>query len=269
MRRTPILTAMLWTATAGACGDPQPAIIDASISDGPTFDAAVDAPAVTLTYAATLAMAAECGGATTPATLAVRNDGTAAVTVTALDATAGFTVAATLPLAIAAGQEVTITVTPPAAVIGTDRGGTEVTGTLTLTTAEAGALASTVTLTSAITGANLELVDGAGTAMSTLTMGGTSVCPAPGFVGIRNSGNAPATIGVSVTSSSPFTFGSFASDVVMPGMTIDHQLSVFTFGPCEGTGTVEYAASGSVCTTTPAVLNVSYSIVGSSSCFCS
>lgn len=269
MRRTPILTAMLWTATAGACGDENPAIIDATIADGPAFDAAVDAPTVNLTYPTTLALGAECGGATTSADFMIENAGSTAVTVTTLAATAGFTVVASLPMTLAAGQSVAVTVTPPAAVIGTDRGGTTVTGTLTVTTAEAGALATTVALTSTITGANLELVDGGGAAISTLTMGGTSVCPAPGFVGIRNSGNAPATIGVSVTSSSPFTFGSFASDIVMPGGTIDHQLSVFTFGPCEGTGTVEYSASGSVCTTTPAVLNVSYSIVGSSSCFCS
>lgn len=269
MRRAPILTAMLWTSAALGCGDPAAPIIDAGIVDGVTFDAVVDAPAVMLTYAARVDLAAECGGAVTPATLTVRNDGGADVTITGLDATAGFTLDASLPLALATGAEVAITVTPPAAVIGTDRGGTEVTGALTITTAEAGALPATVALVSAIHGANLELVDTLGAPLATLTMGGTSACPSPATVGIRNTGDGPATIGVSVASSSPFTFGSFASDVVGPGQTISHQIGVFVLGGCEGTGTVEYTAGGAVCTTTPAVLNVSYSMVGTSSCFCS
>lgn len=272
MSRTPILTAMLWTsAVAGAvgCDDPAPAIVDAAGIDGPGFDATtIDAAPPALTFASTLAMTAACGGAATDATLTITNVAAQPVTITALDLTGGFTLDVALPATIAGGADRTITVSPPAAVIGTDVGGATVTGTLTITADVGGALAP-IDLTSTVIGANLALVDAAGQPQAAVALDTADAsCPAPRAIFIHNGGNAPASLFASGASN--FTVGGFTpSSDVAAGATVSTDLAVLTFGTCTASETVTYQVTGTVCSVTPLALAASFNIAGSSACFCS
>ncbi|MCE9573700.1 MAG: hypothetical protein K8W52_11135 [Deltaproteobacteria bacterium] len=274
MSRTPFLSAVLWTTIgAASCGGgtsfPDASSIDATSTDATTIDAVViDAVPPAITFPADLAFTATCGGAAPAVTLEIQNVTAADVTITAADATGGFQVATALPLTIAANSSATIALTPPGAVIGTDRGGQTKVGTLTLT-ADRGGLPPTVALTSTIIGANLEFVDAAGQPVSATTLTTTDgSCPAPAAVFIHNSGNAPATL--SAGGASHFTQSFFSpSSIVAGGETITHNLGLFTLGPCSGSDTLTYFVQGQVCAPDVLAMPASYNITGTSSCFCS
>ncbi|MEZ4400182.1 MAG: hypothetical protein R3B06_09195 [Kofleriaceae bacterium] len=278
MTRTPVLTAMLWTTVGGAmigCGGSSAPIIDAAITDSQPLDGqevvdapSVDAPTAPLTYAATLTMSATCGGATTAGTLTITNTSAATVTITDITATGGFS-PIFKPTTIDAGLSITIDVVPPDAVIGTDRGGDMVTGTLTIASDAAGAL-PTVALTSVVHGANLGFVDAAGNPISQLALtSATAECPTPATVYIKNTGNETAQLFQSGASN--FSTGGFMpSSDVAPGATVTQDIRVLTFGGCTASETVVYnVVSGPSCDSGAPGLPVTFNIAGSSSCFCS
>ena len=271
MSRTPVLTAMLWTSVGTAalgCGEVTTPIVDAAAFDARPVDAeTVDGPPPALSYAASLQMRAECGGVTEAATLTIDNVAGQAVTITSFDTTGGFFIKTATPIAIAVGQQLQLVVTPPAAVIGTDRGGAEVTGTLTITADLGGALAP-VALSSTIVGANLELVDAASQPIAAIALDSLDAsCPASQTVFVRNQGNADVDLFVSGGSS--FTLGGFSPSSTVPaGGAVSHDVFVQTFGGCAGSETFTYQATGLVCTDPPA-LQASFNIAGTSVCFCS
>lgn len=276
MSRTPYLSCALWStvstlalASAG-CGDDELIFADARVIDATVVDAAAaDASLAMATFPATLTTTATCGVAV-PATadVAVMNTGSEPLIIASATATGGFTVTTTTPLTIAPGASATLTVRPPAAVIGTDVGGTTKTGMLAFVTNETGAPTRTVALSATVNGANLALVDNAGAALPAIMFTSGSGCPVSQEVFLRNTGNLAAT--VTSPSASGFGFGGFSpSAVVGAGETINQPVSVSTLGPCTGTATVSYQATGTICTTLPVTLNASFTISGQSSCFCS
>jgi hypothetical protein len=273
MSRTPVLTAMLWGVAMGCGGDSAP-IVDAASIDAPpvdglvAIDAPIDGPPPAVNLATALAMDATCGGGTTTADLVITNVAGAAVIVTAIDVGGGFFTKTALPLTIPIGDQVSVTVYPPSAVIGTDRGGATVTGTLTVTT-DLGGAPPPVTLTSTIIGANLALVDSGGQALTQVALdSATAACPPPTPVFVRNTGNAAADLFTSGASN--FVIGGFTPSSTVPaGGVVSAELSVSTFSECAGSETISYQATGAVCTATPLALAASFNITGTSVCFCS
>lgn len=273
MSRTPVLTAMLWTSVGTAalgCGEVSAPIVDAAALDARPIDAeaTVDGPPPALSFAAGLQMRAECGGLTEAATLTIDNVAGQAVTITNIATTGGFFVKTATPIAIAVGQQLQLVVTPPAAVVGTDRGGAEIIGTLTIT-ADVGGELPPVELKSTIVGANLDLVDAASQPIAAIALDSPdATCPAPQTVFVRNQGNADANLFVSGASS--FGFGGFSPSSTVPaGGMVSQDVTVLSFnGGCTGSETITYQATGLVCTDPPA-LQASFNIAGSSFCFCS
>jgi len=269
MSRTPLLTTLLWTsvgvATLAACSNDAAPIFDAA-----SIDSAVDAEVGAIArYATTVDTTATCG-VVMPDTveLTVFNDGNAPLTISAATATGGFTVTTTLPLEIAPGASGALTVRPPAAVVGTDRGGTSKTGLLTFTTNTA-VQGAAVTLTSVVQGANLSFENSAGEAITGVNLTVASGCPAPQAVFIRNTGNLEAQV-TNVSASGTFSVGQLSpSSTVAPGSTINHDVGPFTFSACSGTSMVTYQVTGTVCTATPLTLTTTLNVTGQSSCFCS
>lgn len=121
-------------------------------------------------YSATGAFTAfsvQCGATPAGQTITVRNDATALgqLLVTQITTTGKFTVSPATLGAIAAGGSATLTVTPNAAVIGTDRGGTSDTGTLTFKTNDPAFANVSYALTRGVHGANLRYVQNVGSAV--------------------------------------------------------------------------------------------------------
>ena len=270
MSRTPALTAVLWTTvalTGVGCDDNDPAIVDAAPADAPAVDSqSIDAATPAVTFLTTAAMQSVCGGGTTSNELLITNVTATDVTLT-IAVTGGFNHDTKGSLTVPASGTATLTLTAPDAVIGTDLGGSTKTGVLTLT-ADVGGPLPTVALTSTVIGANLTIGDEAGPATTIALQSATSSCPAPRAVFVRNSGNSSTTIFSSGASN--FALGSLSpSSDVAAGGSISQSISAFTFSACTGSEQLTYSVSGSVCTTTPLVLSASYTIAGSSSCFCS
>ncbi|HVK76341.1 MAG TPA: hypothetical protein VM734_23610 [Kofleriaceae bacterium] len=261
MRRVPLLSCVLWTSLAVGCGDDEPIFVDAA-------PPALDASLATAEFAATLTMEADCGVASPPTVdLTITNTGTEPLVVSGASATGGFTVTTAEPLTIAPAGTGVLTVRPPAAVIGTDLGGTTKTGVLSFTTNETGAPTRTVDLASTINGANLVLADREDQPLTMLSFAAASGCPAPTTVRVRNTGNRDASL--DDPSASGFGFGGFSPSSFVPAQgSVQHTVSVFTLGPCSGTATVSYEATGTVCTA-PLALPTTFTLPGSSGCFCS
>lgn len=275
MRRAPLLSCALWstvtTATLlGGCGEDEQVFVDAAGIDARAIDAVeADASLAVAAFPASLTTSAACGVAV-PATtdVTVMNTGTQDLVIASASASGGFTVTTATPITITPGASAALTVRPPASVIGTDVGGSTKTGVLSFVTNETGAPTRTVALEVTVDGANLALVDGAGAPLASVMFTATSSCPSTQEISIRNTGNSGAT--VQLPSASGFGFAGFSpSSAVGPGETIISYVDVFTLSPCNGTATVMYQASGTVCTTLPLTLSASFAIAGQSSCFCS
>ncbi len=244
------LSRMLWTlagASAAACGR-------LGFDDGTP-------PA--LSVPATLRLATECGVAPATYPLEIVNTGATIIRIDDVEAAGGFAITDALPLEIAPGDGVTLAVRPPAAVIGTDRGGATKAGALTLITSDG---AYTVELAADVLGANIDITDVGGQPL-TLTFSGPQ-CPAPITAMVLNSGNRSASI--EMPSASAFRLTGFASgDLLVPGGT-STALGVrpYTSSACASAETITFVVTGSVCTTTPVVLQASFNLSGSSSCAC-
>jgi len=248
---------------------PDAAIPDTTSPDAP--DAAPAGPALSLSSVPTLSSA--CGD-TQPATVGVMitNTGGSDLVIGA-EVTGGFSIATTLPLTIGAGATAAVSIRPPLAVIGTDRGGTIKSGTLTVTTNEPGSAPRVVELAATVIGANLEIADLAGHAGVSMTADGK--CPDPGTVVLRNTGNRPITISAPRTSSSSapsFAFNGFSGGTLQAGDSTAQQIKVLTENNCSGADNINYDISetaGPVCTSGPTVsAPASYDITGLSFCSC-
>jgi hypothetical protein len=243
---------LLWISASVACGrvsfDPIELIGRAVIPDSLDFNS-------------------RCGAQTgTTASIDIANDGDGELDVFSASADNGFTVITSLPLTIAPGERATIDVQAPAAVIGTDVPGGLKTGTLTLTTNDA---LHTVDLISTVTGAELAVTSAMmpGNPLVLDFQGSSGACPNVKGAIIENTGDADANVMISAGSGVALT--GFASGVLPPGGNSSFTLRAITNGPCSGVGTVTYVATGDICSTTPTVLQATFTITGSSSCLCS
>ena len=259
MTRSRTLSLVLWSSLAGACGgDGVGHLADAPPSTG--------TPVASL--ATTLATMAECGVAVPDGVdLTVTNTGTADLVISAATADSGFTVTTTLPLTIAAGAHASVTVQPPASVIGTDIGGATKTGTLTLDTNESAAPTHTVSLTATVLGANIAFTDANGAPLTPMLTGTSGACPAPLAVFIHNSGTEAVTVGAG--SASGFAFDGFSGGAVAAGGVVMQDIRTFTQGGCSGAAAIVYPLTGTACTGPTVTLQATFNITGTSSCFCS
>jgi hypothetical protein len=214
-----------------------------------------------------LALTTACGGTPGVFALPIANIGGAPLVIQDASATGGFVIATALPLTIAAGAAQELRVSPPAAVIGTDLGGATKLGVLSIVTNEPGAAAHDVALTATVIGANLEITDAAKMPVALTFSAASGLCPAPQSVFLRNTGNEVAIVDAGMASS--FVMSGFSGGAIDPGGAMTVGVRVLTASACAGADQVTYTVTGTVCTTTPAVLQASYNITGASSCACS
>ena len=246
------LSRMLWTiagaSAAAACG---------------RLGFGLDEGAPALAVPPSLRIETECGVMPASYPLEILNTSGGVVRIDDVEIAGGFAITNVLPLEIQPGEGARLTVRPPAAVIGTDRGGDTKTGALTLLTS---AGAYMVELAADVRGANIEVTDLGGLPL-TLTFSGPQ-CPAPITARVVNSGNRSATI----PSISPFAFriNGFVSGSVILGGGASTSLDVrpYTSSACANSESLTFTVTGSVCTTTPIVLGASFNLTGSMTCSC-
>jgi hypothetical protein len=256
MHRNPLLTSLLWgsvsAAMVGSCGGDEPG--KSSPSPGILVPAVVD-------------FAVTCGEAPKAVTFRITSVGDQPVFVKSATATGGFVITAELPITLQPGATIAVQVQPPAAVIGTDRGGTAKLGKVTIESDDPEGNAEIV-LRANVHGANLALVDAANKPVTRLVMASsTTACPDEAMVFLHNSGDRPATAGD--------TAGDYPSarvsesSTVAPGESLQYSISPVLGEGCAPNGEVRYQATGPVCTVLPAVLAVSQTTGGGSDvCFC-
>jgi hypothetical protein len=252
MKRVGSLARVLWSITTagslGACG---------RIGFGDSPVAAV---------ATSLALRSECGVAVTPGELAIENQGTAPLVIDQATATGGFSIVTPLPVTIAPGAVAALRVAPPPAVIGTDVGGAQKTGVLTIVTNEGETPSRDIALTATVVGANIAITDATSAALTLTFSGSSGLCPAPQPAYLANTGNAPVTLDAGAASG--LALSGFSGGTLDPGASAMVLVWVTTGSACVGSGAVTYVVTGSACTTTPTVLQATFNITGSSSCFC-
>jgi hypothetical protein len=206
----------------------------------------------------------------------VANSGTGDLVILSAVADGGFTVTTALPVTVKPGAQVALVVAPPAAVIGTDRGGGTKDGMLILTTNEA-ASEHTVELTANVLGANLAFTDEAGAAVVLAFSAAFPACPAPKTVFLRNTGTSALVLG-EASASGLVAFGAFSGafsgfsgGTLEPGAFATQDIRPIADVVCTGSGMVTYQVTGTVCTVAQPVLVGAYNISGASgsSCFCS
>jgi hypothetical protein len=184
-------------------------------------------------------------------------------------ATGGFTVVTAAPITIAPGASAALIVRPPAAVIGTDIGGSTKEGVLSFVTNETGAPTRTVALASTVDGANLEFrasSDIASKPLAAIAMMSSTGCPDAFEVFIHNTGNRQVQLAPPFASG--FGFQGFSpSSSLPPGEYVVAPITASTLGDCEEQGEVQFAATGAVCTELPVQISASYTI--DANCFCS
>jgi hypothetical protein len=276
---------LAWLASCGRIGfdlfgDDGVVLPDAPMQDAPMqgapLDAAPNGPVMAVTVPA---MTTECGNSPSPYQLKIGNSGdqplviskltskanvivTVLSTVTPTMVTPSFEVqTAPLPLTIPPGTSTMLIVIPPVATVGTDVGGTMMTGSFTVET-DTGAT-SDVGLAATVVGANVAITVPATTNLTLRSSNGT--CPSQ-MVTIAYSGNAAVQIDLQASSGLGFQgFTSGILDVIQSKNTQVRPIS----NQCAASGmTMEYQVTGVVCQK-PAILNVSYQITGASTCSCS
>jgi hypothetical protein len=256
MNRTPLLTSLLWTSLGAAaligCDNEEPSIAESG-------------PAAVLP--AFLNFPVDCGKTPASQRFQVINSGNEELNVTSAMATGGFVIVAELPMTVQPGAAIVIEVKPPAAVIGTDLGGTTKIGRLTVVTNDPNGNAA-IELRAQIRGANLALTDADGAPITRVDMASsTAACPAPAAVFVRNTGNVAANIKVG---ESDYAVESSDSSDVAAGMSSAFQIIPDGTSDCATSGQVNFEMiTTSVCTVQPLVLQVTQTTNGSSdACFC-
>lgn len=253
----PSIARLLWTSAilTSACGR----LGFEELADGPV--AAVPP---------TLAVDVECGAPLPPpSAVRVTNTGGDELRITSAQATGGFTVVTTLPLVIAPGDVASLEIRPPAAVIGTDRDGSQRTGSLDLVTNEDGLASHQVALVATILGANVELTDLMSQPLSALAFSaGSGACPTSKTAQVTNTGSRAIQVAIEPTSS--FAIAAGVSGVMVgPGSSAVFSVRPLTSGPCSGADVLAVAVTGPVCAVTPSVLQATFDITGASTCACS
>lgn len=277
MVRTRALAHVLWSSAAiAACGrvgfDNAARTGDARTGDAPRAadaPAASDAPAAGIVAAditAPAPMPAPCGASGTPGDVVIASTGSGDLVISAATTSGGFTLLTALPLTIPAGTIASLSVAPPASVVGTDVGGGSKIGVLTLLTNATATAQQTqlVPLTADVIGANVAITDGSGQPLS-LTFASTS-CPSAQTVFFHNTGNAPAT--VSSGAGPDFQTRGFPGALVGSDAYTSAGVEIYTTSACAASGTLAFTVTGTVCTATPVVLQASFDISGSTVCFC-
>jgi len=256
--RSWILANVLWLAACGRLG------FDAREVAG--ADATLVGPHAQL-GASAVGTTTECGvPPSASGTLVVANTGDQDLAITAAVVTGGFAVSTPLPLAIPPGGSATLAISPPPAVVGTDLANSIKLGTLALATNDPAAL-PIVELSAQVIGANVAFATQA-MPITQVVFSALSSCPMPQDVVIKNTGSLPAT--VAFTGTSNVTFSGFSGGTLDASSSAAMILHALTTGACGVTGGyLLYTVTGSVCTTTPATLDVKIDIGGSTSCVCS
>lgn len=261
MNRTPLLTSLLWTsitvsgaAALAGCETEEPKFIS---NDGPAALVPTNIP-----------FAVSCGAAEQPEPVRfqVINSGNEVLRVTSATATNGFVVTGELPVEIQPGAAVSLQVRAPAAVIGTDVGGSIKTGKLTLETNDPRG-ASDISLRSSIHGANLVLTNATGAPLPKLdlTSASQSSCPPPASVFLKNTGDVDAVVAVG-ENDYPIERISDSSTIAA-GKSAEFEVSPILGSDCQTAGQIIYQVTGEVCSATP-ILQVTQQVGGTSSCFC-
>ena len=200
----------------------------------------------------------------------IQNTGDGPLTINAT-ADNGFVVTPSA-LTIAAGASGSLSVQPPAAVIGTDVGGSTIDGTLTITTNALANATQQLALASTVFGANIRLLDAVGRPISAVTFTANQQCPAEQTIFVQNFGNTPTSVAITTANFDLFRFNDFVPSTFIPaGSTVSHSLAVWTPSHndvCNGAETVQYTATGPICTVLPVNLQASFNITGLGSCFC-
>jgi hypothetical protein len=262
MNRTPLLPSFLWTAiwasgaavSLAACEteEPNSTTVDGPVALVPSF----------------VPLSVECGSAepAAPALFRIFNPGNEVLRVTGAAATNGFVVIGELPVEVQPGFAVSLAVRAPAAVIGTDVGGTVKTGKLTLETNDPRGNPE-IELRSAIHGANLVLTNAQGMPLPRLdlTSESQSSCPPPASVFVKNTGDKPSVVTV-LENDYPIERVSDSSTVAA-GASAEFEISPTLGGGCQTAGQVVYQVTGSVCSAAP-ILQVTQQVGGTSTCFC-
>jgi len=259
MTRARSLSYVLWSVLAAGCGS------DDQVGHLP------DAPpiAVPVIELGALPMLATTCGSPAPAAVSLRvtNPGNSNLVITSAIATGGFAVTTTFPLTIAPGAEATIAVRAPLAVVGTDRGGSVKMGTLTLASNAAVSSSYVLDLAATVFGANLAFTDEAGqpVARPFAFSANSGSCPAARPVYLRNTGNAPLTVGAAAASG--FAVTGFSGGTIEAGAAVSQTISVVTTSECTRAEDIAYHVTGTVCTGPTVTLPASFAL-GGGTCVC-
>ena len=279
MARTNDFPRVLWLVTSAwlaGCG--RIGFGEADHGGGPALPDApdIDAPAVikgppAAMVAVPQGLQSVCGDQKTTAMASVMNTGETDLVITKIAARDGvFGVNAALPLTIKPGEQASVELIVPAAVLGTDIGGHDKQDVLQFT---ANVAIADVDVATKVMGANLQVIVPAAPAPLTFT-GTSGLCPNQKSVTIRNAGNMAATMTTVMPATFVMSGASSASMAAGASTTISVRPFSLDTGACSGVGVIEYELSGapncSSSTTTGTALNATYTISpGGSSCFCS
>ncbi len=227
-----------------------------------------------LTVGTVPAMTTVCGSAPTSVAFEISNPGDLDLEISSLPSTAnGFHITQAgaelaLPVRIKAGKAVTFEIEPPAAVIGTDIGGSTKRAIFTVTSNAVDTPTTELAVAATVIGANIAVTVPAPPA-SLAFSNASGVCPTPRAATIRNNGNANATVTVRLPGEFAMTGNSTAPVAAAGVMT--RNFRPFTSAACSGTAVIEYEVTGGAnCGASGVItLNATFNITGTSSCFCS
>jgi hypothetical protein len=258
MNRIPLLPSLLWASVTAA------ALAGCETED--PSDAGADGPAALVPL--NLPFSVSCGATEPPEPVRFQiiNSGNEVLRVSSATASNGFVVTGELPVEVQPGAAVTLQVRAPAAVIGTDVGGTVKTGRLTLETNDPSG-ASEILLSSSIHGANLVLTNAENLPLPKLDLisESQSSCPSPVSVFVRNTGDVKADVTIG-ENDYPIERVSDSS-TVDPGKSAEFEVSPILGDECQTGGQIIYQVTGQVCSAIP-VLEVTQQVGGASTCFC-
>ena len=219
-----------------------------------------------------LLVASNCGATPAAATLLIQNGGAMPLSLVSASADSGYVVTTTLPLSVAPGAGVVLSVTPPKPPSNAALG-TMSEGTLSFVTNEPSSPTRTVTLETTLFGANAEFTDSNGVPLASelsLTYLGSSLCPDTVKYRVHNTGNAAFTL---LGPTFPAHFGgtsAAAGTSVGPDEYVE--LSVggqsSPAGVCTASATLAFTMQGPFCGAVPK-LDVSWPANAEASCTCS
>jgi hypothetical protein len=251
--------------------DAAPPIDAEVIIDGPVIPAPVGPK---LSVGAVPPMTTVCGSAPTTVSFELSNPGDLELKITDFPSVVGAFrvtqagVELALPIRIEAGTKLKLDIEPPAAVIGTDVGGTTKRATFTVKSNAVDNPRLDISVAATVMGANIVVT--VPTPPGRLNFSNASgVCPQERNATIRNGGNTNAAVVVRVPGEFAMTGASTAN--IAGGAAMTRLFRPFTSAACSGSAVIEYEVTdGANCGVSGVTtLNATFNIVGTSSCFCS